>query len=153
MSTLTNESPDTADVHVCSLRGGVPRSRFIFYHLSYIWKILVWPIYLSTSYRIVGVLPFFSSEEARVTTFMMPSLRRSSCCYWSAVDCGGRATCSWNRLAALLLERLLGVLFFTGARSMGRTVMWSPMKPERWSGWFPLKSSPTCSYRWLHCDL
>jgi hypothetical protein len=27
------------------------------------------------------------------------------------------------------------------------------MKPESWSGWLPLKSSPTCSYRWLHCDL
>jgi hypothetical protein len=26
------------------------------------------------------------------------------------------------------------------------------MKPESWSGWFPLKSSPTGSYRWLHCD-
>jgi hypothetical protein len=36
---------------------------------------------------------------------------------------------------------------------MGCAVQWSPMKPESWSGWFPLKSSPTCSYRWLHCDL
>jgi hypothetical protein len=36
---------------------------------------------------------------------------------------------------------------------MGRAVKWSPMKPESWSGWFPLKSSPTCSYRWLHCYL
>jgi hypothetical protein len=61
--------------------------------------------------------------------------------------------CSRSRLTALLLERLLGVLLFTEARSMGRAVQWSPMKPESWSGWFPLKSSPTCSSRWLHCDL
>jgi hypothetical protein len=42
---------------------------------------------------------------------------------------------------------------FTGARSMGRAVQWSPMKPESWSGWFPLKFSSTCSCRWLRCDL
>jgi hypothetical protein len=60
--------------------------------------------------------------------------------------------CSWSRLTVLLLGRLLGVLFFTGARSMGHAVQWSPMKPESWSGWFPLKSSPTCSSYWLHCD-
>jgi hypothetical protein len=39
--------------------------------------------------------------------------------------CGGRATCSWSRLTALLLGRLLGVLLFTEARSMGRAVRWS----------------------------
>jgi hypothetical protein len=61
--------------------------------------------------------------------------------------------CSLSRLTALLLGRVLGVLLFTEARSMGRAIRWSPMKPESWSGWFPLKSSPTCSYRWLHCDL
>jgi hypothetical protein len=61
--------------------------------------------------------------------------------------------CSWSRLTALLLGRLLGVLLFAGACSMGHAVQWSPMKPENSSGWFPLKSSPTCSYRWLHCDL
>jgi hypothetical protein len=61
--------------------------------------------------------------------------------------------CSSSRLTALLLGRLLGVLLFTEARSMGRAVQWSPIKPESWSGWFPLKFSPTCSYRWLHCDL
>jgi hypothetical protein len=61
--------------------------------------------------------------------------------------------CSTSRLTALLLGRLLRVLLFTEARSMGRAVQWSPMKPESWSGWFPLKYSPTCSYRWLHCDL
>jgi hypothetical protein len=44
-------------------------------------------------------------------------------------------------------------LLFTWARSMGRAVQWSPMKPESWPGCFPLKSSPTCSCRWLHCDL
>jgi hypothetical protein len=61
--------------------------------------------------------------------------------------------CSSSRLTALLLVRLLGVLLFIEARSMGRAVQWSPMKPESWSGWFPLKSSPTCFYRWLHCAL
>jgi hypothetical protein len=70
-------------------------------------------------------------------------------CYWSVVDCDGWATCSWSRLTALLL----GVLLFTGVRSMGRAVQWSPMKTESWSGWFPLKSLPTCPCRWLHCDL
>jgi hypothetical protein len=55
---------------------------------------------------------------------------RTSWCYWSAVDCEDRATCSWSRLTALLLGRLLGVLLFTEARSMGRSVQWSPMKPE-----------------------
>jgi hypothetical protein len=61
--------------------------------------------------------------------------------------------CSWSRLTAFQLGRLLGVLLFTEARSMGRAAQWSRMKPECWSDWFPLKSSPTCSYRWLHCDL
>jgi hypothetical protein len=78
---------------------------------------------------------------------------RNSWCYWSAVDCDVRATCSWSRLKALVLGRLLGVLLFTAARSMGRAVQWSPMKPDSWSGWFPIKSWPTCSCRWLHCDL
>jgi hypothetical protein len=32
------------------------------------------------------------------------------CCYWSAIGCHERATCSWSRLTALLLRRLLGVL-------------------------------------------
>jgi hypothetical protein len=44
-------------------------------------------------------------------------------------------------------------LLFTGARSMGRTVQWIPVKPESWSGCFPIKSSPTCYCRWLHCGL
>jgi hypothetical protein len=95
----------------------------------------------------------FIDTICKYTTCIMWSLRRSFWCYWSAVDCGGRATCSWRRLMALLLGRLLGVLHFTGARSMGCAVQLSPMKPESWSGWFPLKSSPTCSCRWLHCDL
>jgi hypothetical protein len=60
--------------------------------------------------------------------------------------------CSWSRLTALLLGRLLGVLLVTGARSMGLAVQWTLMKPESWSGWFPLNSSPSCSYRWFHCD-
>jgi hypothetical protein len=71
------------------------------------------------------------------------------------VGCRSRwpGDCSWSQLTALLLGRLPGVcLLFTAARSMGHAVQWSPMKPESWSGWFPLKSSPTCSYRWLHCN-
>jgi hypothetical protein len=82
-------------------------------------------------------------------------------CYWSAVGCGGsgrlvvevgwrrcggRATCR-SRLMALR-GRLLGVLLFTEARSIGCAVQWSPMKPESWSSRFPPKSSSTCSYRW-----
>jgi hypothetical protein len=67
--------------------------------------------------------------------------------------CDSRATCSWSRLTVFLLRRLLGVLFVTEARSMERGVQWSPMKSESWSGWFLLKSSPTCSCHWLHYDL
>jgi hypothetical protein len=95
----------------------------------------------------------FIGTFCKYTTCIMRSLRRNPRCYWSVVDCDGRATCSWNRLTALLLGRLLGVLLFTEARSMGPAVQWSPMKPESWSVWLPLKSSPTCSCRWLHCDL
>jgi hypothetical protein len=83
----------------------------------------------------------------------MRSLKRSCRCYWSAVHCNGRATCSWSRLTAFMLGSLQEVLLFTEARSMERAGQRSPMKPESWSGWFPLKSSPTCSYRWSHCDL
>jgi hypothetical protein len=39
-----------------------------------------------------------------------------------------RTTCGRSRLAALRW-RLLGV-FYTEARSIGRDVQWSPMKPE-----------------------
>jgi hypothetical protein len=72
----------------------------------------------------------FIDTLCKYTTCIMRSLRQSSCCYWLAVDCGGRATFTWSRLMAFLLGRLLGVLLFTGARSMGRAVQWSPMKPE-----------------------
>jgi hypothetical protein len=109
------------------------------------------------------VVALFGSEEARITTnnvrllivcsfidthctyttCFMRSLRRSSCCYWSAVEVGWRRCCFKDCWECLL---------FTGARSMGRALQWSPMKPESWYGWFPLKSSPTYSYRWLHCD-
>jgi hypothetical protein len=95
----------------------------------------------------------FIGTLCKYATCIMRSLKRSSRCYWSAVDCDGRATCIWNWLTALLLERLLGVLLFTEARSMKRAVQWNPMNSESWSGWFPLKSSPTCSCCWLHCDL
>jgi hypothetical protein len=55
----------------------------------------------------------------------------------------------WRRCC---LEDCWECLLFTGARSLGRAVQWSPMKPESWSVWLPLKSSSTCSCRWLHCD-
>jgi hypothetical protein len=45
----------------------------------------------------------FIDTFCNYTTCIMRSLRRSSRCYWSAVDCDGRATCSWSRLTALLL--------------------------------------------------
>jgi hypothetical protein len=83
----------------------------------------------------------FIGTLCKYTTRVMQSLKRFSRCYWSAVDCDGWATCSWSRLMALLLGRLLGVLLFTEARLVRRAVQWSPMKPESWSGWFPLKSS------------
>jgi hypothetical protein len=57
--------------------------------------------------------------------------------------------CSSCRLTALLLGRLLGVLLFTEARSMGRAVRWSPMKPKSWSSWFPLslrRPAPIAGY-------
>jgi hypothetical protein len=101
-----------------------------------------------------GSFALFGSEEAWITSCIMWSLRRSSWCYWSAVDCDGRGDCSWSRLTVLLLGRLLGVLVFTEARLVRRAVQWSPMKPESWSGSFSLKSSPLrwpgdCSWSWL----
>jgi hypothetical protein len=62
----------------------------------------------------------FIGTFCKYTTRIMPSLKRCSRCYWSAVRCDGRVDCSSSRLTALLLGRLLGVLLFTEARSMGR---------------------------------
>jgi hypothetical protein len=57
--------------------------------------------------------------------------------------------CSWSRLTALLLGRLLlGVLVLHWDSLDG---VCCSLKPESWAGWFPLKYSPTYSYRWLHC--
>jgi hypothetical protein len=62
----------------------------------------------------------FIDTLRKYTTCIM----RSSWCYWSAVNCDGRATCSWSRLTTLLLERLLGVL----------TLHWGTLFSEaRWS--------------------
>jgi hypothetical protein len=44
-------------------------------------------------------------------------------------------------------------LLFTEARLVRRAVQWRPMKPESWSSWFPLKSSPTGSCRCVGCCL
>jgi hypothetical protein len=52
----------------------------------------------------------------------------------------------WRRCC---LETPGSVLLFTEAHLVRRAVQWSPMKPESWSGWFPLKSLPTCSCRCL----
>jgi hypothetical protein len=87
----------------------------------------------------------------KYATCIMRSLKRCSRCYWSAVDFDGRATVvqvGWRRWC---LEDCWECC--TEVRSMRCAVQWSPMEPESWSGWFPLKSSPACSYRWLHCDL
>jgi hypothetical protein len=73
--------------------------------------------------------------------------------YWSVVGCDGRATVvevGWWRCC---LETAGSVLALHWGSLGRRAVQWIPMNPESWSGWFPLKSSPTCSCRWLRCDL
>jgi hypothetical protein len=97
------------------------------------------------------------------TTCIMRSLRRST------VDCDGRATCSWSRLTGLLFCNTAGSV------AVLRLVRWGVMFSEdrwsqevSWSGWFPFEArewvnpaglvegayfSPTCSCRWLHCDI
>jgi hypothetical protein len=94
----------------------------------------------------------FLLTHCKYTTRIMLSLRRSSWCYWSAVDCDGRATVvevGWRRCCLEDCWECCSSLVLT----KGRAVKWSLMKIESWSGWFPLKSSPTCSCRWLHYDL
>jgi hypothetical protein len=96
-----------------------------------------------------GGVAFFGFEEARVTTCIMRSLRWNLWCYWSAVDCDGRTTVvevGWRRCC---LEDCWECCF---SLELARWRCCS-VKPEIWSGWFPLKSSPTCSYRWLRLDL
>jgi hypothetical protein len=93
------------------------------------YNTLLFKIMLTLMMDMWGVA-FFSSEKVRVTTCIMRSLRRNPWCYWSVDDCDGMADCSWSRLTALLVGRLLGVFLFTGARSMVRVVQWSPMKSE-----------------------
>jgi hypothetical protein len=64
---------------------------------------------------------------------------------WLVVEVGWRRCCledCWECCSSLELAEW-GVLF-SEAR-------WS--QRMSWSGWFSLKSSPTCSCRWLHCDL
>jgi hypothetical protein len=107
---------------------------------------------IATNNALLQIVCTFIDTHSKYTTCIVRSLRRSSCCCWSAVDCDRRATVvevGWRRCC---LEDCRECLLFTGARSMGRAVQWSPMKPEAWSGCFPLKSSLTCSYRWLHCN-
>jgi hypothetical protein len=61
------------------------------------------------------------------------------------VEVGWRRCCledCWECCSSLELVRW-GVLFSEARKS----------QRVSWSGWFPLKTSPTCSYRWLHCDL
>jgi hypothetical protein len=96
----------------------------------------------------------FIDTLCKYTTCIMRCLRRCSPCYWSAVDCDGQATVvevGWRRCclencwecacSSLGLARW-GVLF--------NEAWWS--RRVSWSGWFPLKSLPTCSCHWLHCD-
>jgi hypothetical protein len=89
----------------------------------------------------------FICTFCKKTTCITWSLKQCSRCYWSAIDCDGRATVvqvGWRRWC---LEDC-----WECCSSLRRAVQWSPMKPESWSGWFP-QSSPTCSCCWLHCDL
>jgi hypothetical protein len=61
-------------------------------------------VQITSGSPICGGVTFFGSEEARVTT----SMRRSSWCYWSVVDCDGRATSCWSQLTALLFCKTAG---------------------------------------------
>jgi hypothetical protein len=125
----------------------------------------------------------FIGTHCNYTTCIMRSLKRISRCYWSAVDCVGRATCivevgwrrccledCWECCCSLRLARW-GVLF--SEDPWNQILSWSGWFPFEarewvdaagliearwsqivsWSSWFPLKSSPTCSSRWFHCDL
>jgi hypothetical protein len=86
----------------------------------------------------------------KYTTRIMRSLRRSSRCYWSAVDCDGRATVvqvgwrrccledCWECCSSLGLSRW-GVLF--------SEAWW--IQRVSWSGWFPLslrRPAPVASF-------
>jgi hypothetical protein len=89
------------------------------------------------------------ARSCKYTTCIM----RSSWCYWSAVGCDSRFTVvevCWRRCC---LEDCWECCSSLRLARWGCAVQWSPMEPESWSGWFPLKFSTTCSYRWLHCDL
>jgi hypothetical protein len=73
----------------------------------------------------------FIDTLCKYKTCIMRSLRWSSWCYWSA-----DGVAAWKTAGS-------------ACSSLGRAVQRSLTKPESWSGWFPLKSWPTCSYRWL----
>jgi hypothetical protein len=67
----------------------------------------------------------FIDTQSIYTTCIKQSLRRSSWCYWSAVDCDGRAIVievGWRRCC---LKDCWECLLYTGARLMGRAVQWS----------------------------
>jgi hypothetical protein len=75
------------------------------------WRALVNTVWgVPTINVLLQMVCTFIGTLCKYTTCVMRCLRRSSWCYWSAVDCDSRATCNWSRLTALLLERLLGVL-------------------------------------------
>jgi hypothetical protein len=77
------------------------------YLRTFIWQLSCGVITNNTRLQMVCS---FIDTLGKYTTSIMRSLRRSSCCYWSAVDCDGRATSSLSRLTALFLEILPGVL-------------------------------------------
>jgi hypothetical protein len=91
----------------------------------------------------------FIDTFCKYTTRVMRSLKRSSRCYWSAADCDGLATVVEVGWRCCCLEDCWECCSSLGLARWGMLFM----KPESWSGWFPLKSSLTCSCRWLHCDL
>jgi hypothetical protein len=75
-------------------------------------------------------------------------------CYWSAVDCDGRATCNWSGWRRCCLEdcwECCSSLRLARSGVRFSEARWS--QRVSWSGWFPLKSSLTSSCCWLNCDL
>jgi hypothetical protein len=79
-----------------------------------------------------GGIPTINTRLQTICTFIgiVWSLRWSSLMFMVSGWLRWPGDCSWSWLTALLLRRLLGMLFFTDARSMGRAVQWSLLKPE-----------------------
>jgi hypothetical protein len=87
----------------------------------------------------------FIGTLCKYTTCIMRSLKRSSRYYWSAVGKSAEGVAAWKTAGSVALRW----------SSLDETCC--SVKPDEARGWvdrlIPLKSSPTCSYRCLHCDL